>query len=65
MGSRFSTDLGIKKQIQNGKGELFLNGNDIFNALKIKKNITGNGFRFNSTDFYETQIFRVGYSYKF
>jgi outer membrane receptor protein involved in Fe transport len=64
-GSRFSTDLGIKKQIQNGKGELFLNGNDIFNTLKIKKNITGNGFRFSSTDFYETQVFRIGYSYKF
>jgi len=65
IGSRFSTDLGIKKQIQNGKGELFLNGNDIFNTLKIKKNITGNGFRFSSTDFYETQVFRMGYSYKF
>ncbi|MGM9478346.1 TonB-dependent receptor domain-containing protein [Pedobacter sp. GSP4] len=65
IGSRFSTDLGIKKQIQNGKGEIFLNGNDIFNTLKIEKNISGNGFRFSSTDFYETQVFRIGYSYKF
>lgn len=65
IGSRFSADLGVKRQIQNGKGEFFLNGNDIFNTLKIKKDITGNGFRLISTDYYETQVFRIGYSYKF
>ncbi|MGE7482575.1 outer membrane beta-barrel family protein, partial [Pedobacter suwonensis] len=65
IGSRFSADLGIKKQIQNGKGELFINGNDIFNTLKIKRDVNGNGFRLTSTDYYETQIFRLGYSYKF
>lgn len=65
IGSRFSTDLGIKRQIQNGKGEFFLNGNDIFNTLKIRKDITGNGFRLISTDYNETQVFRIGYSYKF
>ncbi len=65
IGSRFSTDSGIKRQIQNGKGEFFLNGNDIFNTLKIKKDITGNGFRLISTDYNETQVFRIGYSYKF
>ena len=65
IGARFSTDLGIKKQIQKGKGEIFLNGNDILNTLKIKKKINGNGFSLNSTDYYETQVFRLGYSYKF
>lgn len=65
IGARFSTDIGIKKQVQNGKGEIFLNGNDIFNTLRIKKEINGNGFKLNSTDFYETQVFRLGYSYKF
>lgn len=65
IGSRFSTDLGIKKQIQKSKGEIFLNGNDIFNTLKIKREIQGNGFILNSTDYYETQVFRLGYSYKF
>ncbi|WP_316804256.1 TonB-dependent receptor domain-containing protein [Pedobacter nototheniae] len=65
IGSRFSTDMGIKKQIQKGKGELFLNGTDLLNTLKIRKEITGNGFRLNSTDYYETQVFRIGYSYKF
>lgn len=63
--SRFSVDAGIKKQIQKGKGELFINGTDLFNTLRIKRNIQGNGFRFVSTDYFETQVFRVGYSYKF
>ncbi|RZK57968.1 MAG: TonB-dependent receptor, partial [Pedobacter sp.] len=32
IGSRFSVDMGLKKQIQKGKGELFLNGTDILNT---------------------------------
>lgn len=65
IGSRFSVDMGMKKQIQKGKGELFLNGTDLFNTLKTKRNIVGNGFTYNSTDYLETQVFRLGYSYKF
>lgn len=65
IGSRFSVDLGIKKQVQKGKGELFLNGTDLFNTLKTKKEIFGNGFTLRSTDYLETQVFRLGYSYKF
>lgn len=65
VGARFSADLGIKKQVQNGKGELFLNTNDLFNTLNIKKEVFGNGFRYTATDYYETQVFRIGYSYKF
>lgn len=65
IGTRFSVDMGIKKQIQKSKGELFFNASDIFNTLKIKKELNGNGFKLISTDFYETQVFRLGYSYKF
>ena len=65
IGTRFSVDMGIKKQIQKSKGELFLNASDIFNTLRIKKEINGNGFKLNGTDYYETQVFRLGYSYKF
>ena len=65
IGTRFSVDIGIKKQIQKGNGELFFNASDIFNTLKIKKELKGNGFELISTDFYETQVFRLGYSYKF
>ena len=63
--SRFSMDMGFKKTLQKGKGELFLNGTDLLNTLQIKKNISGNGFQLISTDYYETQVFRLGYSYKF
>ena len=63
--SRFSVDAGLKKQVQKGKGELFLNASDILNTLRTRKEINGNGFRFLSTDYYETQVFRIGYSYKF
>lgn len=63
--ARFSADIGLKKQIQKGRGELFANGNDLFNTLRIKREILGNGFTFNSTDYYETQVVRLGYSYKF
>ncbi|MBB2149265.1 TonB-dependent receptor domain-containing protein [Pedobacter gandavensis] len=63
--SRFSLDMGLKKQLQKGKGELFLNGSDLLNTLKIKKTVQGNGFNMISTDYYETQVFRLGYSYKF
>ncbi|GAA4930252.1 TonB-dependent receptor family protein [Mucilaginibacter defluvii] len=63
--SRFSIDIGVKKGIQKGKGELFLNATDIANTLNLKKEVRGNGFRYISTDYYETQVFRLGYSYKF
>ena len=63
--SRFSLDLGVKKMIQNGKGELFLNATDLLNTMVIKKEINGNNFSFTSTDYYETQVIRVGYSFKF
>lgn len=63
--SRFSIDAGGKKTIQKGKGEVFINATDLANTLKLKKQVRGNGFEYVSTDYYETQVFRVGYSYKF
>ena len=65
IGSRFSVDMGAKKQIQNGRGELFLNATDLFNTLNPKREVRGNGFSLISTDYLETQVFRLGYSYKF
>lgn len=65
IGTRFSLDIGIKKQIQKGKGELFLNATDLFNTMQIHKEIQGAGFYYVSTDYYETQVVRVGYNYKF
>lgn len=63
--ARFSIDLGLKKMIQSGKGELFFNATDLFNTLVIRKEIEGNNFSFTSADYYETQVIRIGYSYKF
>ncbi|QQR97874.1 MAG: TonB-dependent receptor [Sphingobacteriales bacterium] len=65
IGQRFSFDLGLKKSIQKGKGELFFNANDLFNTMVIKKQINGNGFNYTSSDYYETQVIRLGYSFKF
>lgn len=62
---RFTVDVGLKRQIQNGKGELFLNATDLFNTLIIRRNILGTDFNYTSTDYYETQVVRVGYNYKF
>ncbi|MFT3793455.1 outer membrane beta-barrel protein [Flavobacterium sp.] len=64
-GARFSIDLGVKKTIQDGKGEFFINASDVLNSLVVRKEISGNDFRYTSKDYYETQAVRLGYSYKF
>jgi outer membrane receptor protein involved in Fe transport len=63
--SRFSIDLGLKKIVQKGKGEWFLNATDVANTLRIRREVQGEGFRYVSTDYYETQVVRLGYGYKF
>jgi len=63
--SRFSIDLGLKKSIQKGNGEIFINATDVANTMRLKKEVKGNGFRYISSDYYETQVIRLGYSYKF
>ncbi|MGC3948669.1 MAG: TonB-dependent receptor [Chryseolinea sp.] len=63
--ARFSIDLGLKKSIQRDKGELFLNATDVANTMRLKKQIQGDGFHYVSADYYETQVIRLGYAYKF
>lgn len=63
--SRFSIDIGAKKLVQNGRGELFINATDIAGTLRIKREVTGDGFHYVSTDYFETQVIRAGYSLKF
>jgi len=63
--SRFSIDIGIKKIIQMNRGEIILNATDIANTLNYKKEVRGDGFHYVATDYYETQVIRIGYSYKF
>lgn len=63
--SRFSMNLGIKKTIQHGKGELLFNATDLFNTMLVRKTIVGNNFNYTSSNYNETQIIRFGYNYKF
>jgi outer membrane receptor protein involved in Fe transport len=61
----FSLDLGLKKSIQKGKGELFLNATDVLNTMVIKQTIKGDRFSYTSNNYNETQVIRLGYTYKF
>lgn len=65
IGYRFTIDMGMKKAIQQGRGELFFNASDLFNTMMIRRDIQGDGFKYISTDYYETQVVRLGYGYKF
>lgn len=65
MAARYSVDFGFKKAIQKNKGEIFINATDIFNTLKVSKKIQGTTFNYNSVDYNETQVIRIGYNYKF
>lgn len=63
MYSRTYVDMGIKKSF--GRSDVFLNATDVANSLRIKRKVVGDGFHYVSTDYYETQVFRLGYTYKF
>lgn len=63
--ARYTIDIGLKKSIQNGKGEVFINASDLANTLVIKRDVQGEGFHYVSTDYLETQVIRIGYTYKF
>jgi outer membrane receptor protein involved in Fe transport len=65
IGARFSLDAGIKKSFHKGRDELFLNATDLLNTMVIQKTIQGQGFGYTSSDYYETQVVRVGYTRKF
>jgi hypothetical protein len=64
-GSRFGLDVGVKKSVQRGRGEIVVNATDLLNTMQIKRTIRGTDFEMVSTDYLETQVVRVGYSWKF
>jgi len=57
--------MGMKKTIQKGKGEILFNATDLLNTMVIRKEIYGNNFNMKSADYYETQVIRLTYNYKF
>ncbi len=63
--SRYHLDGGVTKKIQEGRGEIFLNATDIFNTLVVRYRLEGTDFLLNTDDYFETQVFRLGYSYRF
>lgn len=62
---RFSLDAGVKKSVRKGRSEWFVNASDLLNTMVIKRQIQGNGFKYTSNDYYETQVLRIGYNHKF
>lgn len=65
IGERFSLDVGMQKVFKNKKGSVFLNATDILNTMVIRKQIRGKGFNYTSNNYYETQVMRLGYKYRF
>jgi outer membrane receptor protein involved in Fe transport len=65
IGSRYSLDLGVRKSIQRGKGEVIANATDLLNTMQLRRTIRGTDFRLVSTDYLETQVVRIGYTRKF
>ena len=63
--SRHSVDLGIKKEILEQKGEIVFSFTDIFNGFGIRQELQGDGFTVLYENYYETQIARLGFKYKF
>ncbi|WP_025761390.1 outer membrane beta-barrel family protein [Dyadobacter tibetensis] len=63
IGARYGVDMGAKKQLS--KGEIYFNASDLFNTMVIRKMVFGDGFSYKSNDYFETQVFRLGYQYKF
>ncbi len=62
---RYSIDAAITKEIQKGKGELFISASDIFNTMIMRYDLDGATFSLISNDYLETQVLRFGYQFRF
>ena len=63
--ARSSVDIGVKKPVWEGRGELIFTFSDVFNHFGIKQDIDGEGFVARYENYYETQILSAGLKYKF
>jgi hypothetical protein len=63
--ARSSIDVGIKKVIMTGKGEMNLSASDIFNLNGLVQEIYSKGARASYENYYETQIISLGFKMKF
>lgn len=62
--SRSSIDIGIQKSILDGKGELILSVTDLLNDFGIRQEIETADFTALYENYYETQVVRLGFKYK-
>ena len=62
--SRSSIDLGLKKRLWNKKAELTFSASDILNRFGIRQRVYDQGLTAIYQNYFETQIFRVGFKYK-
>lgn len=65
LGSRYALDVGAKRLVRGGRGEIVVNATDLLNTNQAERTIRGTDFRIVSTDYLETQVVRVGYSWKY
>lgn len=65
IGARYSLDIGLRKSVQQGRGELVLNATDLLNTNQIRRTLSGTNFQYRGTDYFETQVVRLGYTRKF
>ncbi len=63
--ARSSLDIGVGKKVMQGKGEITASFTDMLNRFGIQQELVGEGFTAVYENFYETQVFRVGFKYKF
>ncbi|MCA2992273.1 outer membrane beta-barrel protein [Gemmatimonas sp.] len=65
IGARYALDMGLRRNVQQGRGELVFNASDLLNTNQVRRTLTGADFRYVSTDYLETQVVRMGYTWKF
>lgn len=65
IGARYALDVGLRKNVQQGRGEIVINATDLLNTNQVRRTLTGADFRYVSTDYLETQVVRLGYTWKF
>ncbi|WP_251795470.1 outer membrane beta-barrel protein [Arenibacter sp. N53] len=63
--SRSSIDAGLKKIVWDGHGEFTLSASDILNTFGLRQEVKSDGFTALYENYFETQIVRVGFKYKF
>lgn len=58
-------DFGLPDGPGFDKGQLFMNATDLFKTMDIKTSVKGEALHIKGPTINETQVIRLGYSYKF